>query len=164
MPVHPARRLGVAALLGVVGLLEVGLVFEAIRSSLPSELPSSFETPGLNLPSRSIGGLVESYLVIIGVLTLLFVGLAALTSDSDPLEWVRGEGTHRVDPLLAVEASLLSVGLPGTVDTLLLGSAGWVPGGAPVGVIALLFGVIPLLGVALGLAAIWRAQESDSIV
>lgn len=148
LPTWPIRRLGRALGLGIIGELELLLVYALLRPGLPSTIPPGFATPGLNLPFDSTVGLVQGVALTIALVTLVFCGLVLLTGDLEPSEWSPFGRKARVDPVLTIEATMVSIGLPGTVVVLLTGAAGDLPGNIPPGPFALAIGTLPLLAAA----------------
>ncbi len=141
----PIARILLSVAFGVAGLLEVGLLYLLLESRLPASIPPQIAAPGLNIPPGSTGGFVDIGLITLAVVAAVFVGLCALTWDTEPLELTLGRRTLRLDPVLGLEASLVVVGLPGTFDVILAGAAGVLPAGFPIGAAALTLGLGPLL-------------------
>jgi hypothetical protein len=144
-PTRVAARAATSLGLGLIGVSEVVAAFLVLEAHLPPSIPSEFASPGLNLPLGSTVGLVESMVITIVVLSLVFTGLSALTSDSEPLEWMPLGRIVRFDAVHAIAGSITLVGAPWSVIVLLMGAAGTVPKNLPVGTAALLVGVVPLL-------------------
>jgi hypothetical protein len=138
-----SHALGLAVGLGLLGAAEVAAAFVALMPNLPATIPDHFDLGGNVNGAVPRTGFLAGELVLIGGLTAVFALLIALTGRSAPLSHQFGSSFLR--PLLAFEASVVTLSVPAIAVITLVRAAGvWNPGPETVGLALFASGLIPL--------------------